>query len=102
MVSPSQAKPLPRLIPPRTRVRLVRAFGRSESARKEVGRRFRIGYYNSNDGLDCVWLVNELGVYEQTADREFLLRHFEIEWISDETDYYGKTKRQLGPLRKKT
>jgi len=46
--------------------------------------------------------VNEAGEYVQTADREFLLRHFEIEWISNETDYYGKTKRQLGPLRSKT
>jgi len=70
--------------------------------RKEVGRRFRIGYYSRQDGLDCIWLVNDNGEYEQTTDREFLLKYFEIERLSDETNFYGTGKRRLAKLKKIT
>jgi hypothetical protein len=60
-----------------------------------VGRRFRIGYYRWMDGLDCIWLVNEEGKYEQTIDHEFLQKYFEIETVSKECSLYGKTDLNL-------
>jgi hypothetical protein len=92
-------KRFPRIIPPRSRVRLVHADHTKPEWKGELGRQFRIGYYNRNDGLDCIWLVNENGEYEQTTDRDGLLRYFAIEKLTDERDYYGVHKRRLGPLR---
>jgi hypothetical protein len=60
-----------------------------------------VGYYSRQDGLNCIWLVNESGEYEQTTDREALIRYFEIERLTDERNYYGIHKRRLGPLKKK-
>jgi hypothetical protein len=93
-------KTLPKVIPPRSRVRLMNADKLTRSWRKDVGRRFRIGYYSRKDGLDCIWLVNDDGEYEQTTDREFLVRYFEIEHLSSETNFYGTGKRRLGRLKK--
>ena len=95
-------KGIPKIIPPRSRVRLARADRRTPSWRKETGREFRVGYYGRQDGLDCIWLVNEAGEYEQTTDRDHFLRDFEILRLTDERDYYGVHKRRLGPLRKPT
>lgn len=64
----------------------------SPSWRKNVGRRFRIGYYSKMDGLDCIWLVNEQGHYEQTIDHDFLKKFFEIESVSRERSLYGKNR----------
>ena len=90
---------LPPYIPPRSVVRLVRG-GRKRSAwSSQLGREFRVGYYSPNDGLDCIWLVNDAGEYEQTIDGESLLKHFEIVKISDETDYFGKSRPALGKLK---
>jgi hypothetical protein len=66
-----------------------------------IGRQFRVGYYSRQGGLDCIWLVNEKGEYEQTTDRDGLLRYFAVEKLTDERDYYGVHKRKLGPLRSK-
>lgn len=93
-------KRIPNIIPPRSRVRLVRADQSTHEWRREIGRQFRVGYYSPQDGLDCIWLVNEKGEYEQTTDRDSLLRYFVIEKLTDERDYYGVHKRKLGPLRK--
>ena len=93
-------KRIPRVIPPRSRVRLVRADRLTPEWRKEIGREFRVGYYSRRDGLNCIWLVNESGKYEQTTDREFLLRYFRVLRLTDERDYYGVHKRRLGPLRR--
>ena len=79
---------LPKVIPPRSRVRLVRADRHTPGWRKDIGRQFRIDYYSRKDGLDCIWLVNESGKYEQTTDREFLLTYFRIERPSDEKNLY--------------
>jgi hypothetical protein len=54
----------------------------SRSWQKNVGRRFRVGYYSRMDGLDRIWLVNDEGKYEQTANHEFPRKYFEIESIS--------------------
>jgi hypothetical protein len=92
-------KKLPKVIPPRSRVRLVRADKRTPSWNKEVGRQFRVGYYNRKDGLDCIWLVNETGKYEQTTDRDFLKKYFQVERVSTEKSLYGVGKRRLGKIR---
>src|SRR3974390_705044 len=92
-------KTIPKVVPPRSRVRLVKADRHPPAWRKHLGRRFRIGYYSRKDGLDCIWLVNEDGKYEQTTDREFLLRYFVIERLSGEKNFYGVGKRRLTKLR---
>jgi hypothetical protein len=88
-----------RVVPIRHWHRAAARLGRAW--RKDVARRFRIGYYSPKDGLDCIWLVNDNGEYEQTTDRKFLLKYFEIE-TSDETNLYGTGKRRLAKLKKVT
>ncbi|HVT88659.1 MAG TPA: hypothetical protein VHD56_07405 [Tepidisphaeraceae bacterium] len=90
---------IPEVIPPRSLVILRAADEKTPDWKKDVGRKFRVGYYNRRDGLDCVWLVNEKGEYEQTTDRLSLLRYFSIEKLSRERDYYGESRPTLRPLR---
>jgi hypothetical protein len=71
----------------------------SVSWRKNVGRRFRVGYYSKNDGLDCIWLVNEQGEYEQTIDHDFLKKYFEIESISRERSLYGRNRPSFASIK---
>ncbi len=71
----------------------------SPSWRKNVGRRFRIGYYSKSDDLDCIWLVNEQGEYEQTIDHDFLKKFFEIESVNRERSLYGKNRPPLGAIK---
>lgn len=85
----------PKIIPPRSRVRLLRADRRTPSWKHDVGRQFRVGYYSRKDGLDCIWLVNENGEYEQTTNRTFLLKYVDLEQVSPEKNYYGSGKRRL-------
>ena len=73
---------------------------RLRSRRWNVGRRFRVGYYSWIDGLDCIWLVNDDGKYEQTADHEFVSKNFEIESVSKERSLYGRNRPRIGPLKK--
>jgi hypothetical protein len=94
--------PLPKAIPPRSVVTLVRADEKTPQWREQIGRRFRIGYYSEQDGLDCVWLVNDAGEYEQTIDNETLLRHFVVDELSKEADFFGRNRPKLGRLRQKT
>jgi hypothetical protein len=91
---------LPQVIPPRSIFRLVRCDASTPDWKSDVGRVFRIGYYSKQDGLEAIWLVNEDGKYEQTTDREFLLKYFEPVEISDESDLYGSKKPPLERLRK--
>lgn len=95
-----EQKDLPRVIPPRSVFRLVRSDSNTPDWKKDVGREFRVGYYSKQDGLDVIWLVNEDGKYEQTTDRQFLLKYFEPVEISDESDLYGSAKPQLRRLRR--
>jgi hypothetical protein len=90
---------IPKVIPPRSRVRLVRADDQTPTWKKEIGRQFRVGYYSRKDGLDCIWLVNEEGTYEQTTDRKVLLKYFDVEHWSGEKKFYGQGKRRLGRIR---
>jgi len=89
---------IPKIIPPRSRVRLVCADRATPAWQKRLGQRFRVGYYSPQDGLDCIWLVNDEGLYEQTTDREALLKYFEIERVANEPDYYGVNSRRLGRI----
>ncbi|HEU0369239.1 MAG TPA: hypothetical protein VFR42_08525, partial [Candidatus Acidoferrum sp.] len=92
-------KKIPKIIPPRSRVRLVRADNQTPSWKKDIGRQFRVGYYSRKDGLDCIWLVNEGGAYEQNADRSSLLKYFDVEHLSQEKNFYGLGKRRLRKIR---
>jgi hypothetical protein len=92
-------KKIPKIIPPRSRVRLIKAARQTPSWKKAIGRQFRVGYYSRKDGLDCIWLVNENGAYEQTTDRAFLLKYFDVEHLSQEKNFYGRGKRRLRKIR---
>jgi len=50
------------------------------------------------DGLDCIWLVDDYGKYEQTVDHDFLMKHFEIESVSKERSLYGRNRPQFKPV----
>jgi hypothetical protein len=89
---------LPDVIPPRSVFRLERSDDRTPDWKTDVGRVFRIGYYSRQDGLGVIWLVNKQGKYEQTTDREFLVKYFEPLEICDESDLYGEGKPQFEPL----
>ncbi|MGA9068992.1 MAG: hypothetical protein WB424_01980 [Terracidiphilus sp.] len=74
---------LGKVIPPQSIVKLLSPWGNDQ------GRVFRIGYYSRQDGLNCVWLVNETGSYEQTTDQSSIEKDFEVLQLSTETDMYG-------------
>ena len=63
-----------------------------------IGQRFRIGYYSRRNRLDCIWLVNDFGEYEQTVDHEYLYKFFEMETVTKERSLYGKNRPPFGPL----
>ena len=88
---------IPKVIPPRSRVRLIRVDDQTPFWKRDIGREFRVGYYNAEEGLDCIWLVNEEGEYERTTDRKFLLKYFDVEHWSGEKDFFGRGRRRLPP-----
>jgi hypothetical protein len=90
---------VPLVIPPKTLVRISRYDDATPHWRKQIGREFRVGYYSAQDGLDCIWLVNERGEYEQTTDRAALLMYFDILQLSHETDLYGSRRPPIGVRR---
>ena len=89
---------LPRVIPPGSVVVLAHADAMTPLWRGGAGRAFRIGYYSRQDGLKCIWLVNQRGEYEQTTNRATLLRHFRIRYLTTEEDFYGDHRPPLAPL----
>ena len=91
-------KSLPEIIPPLSVVRVIRVTSDEPDWSGYEGRVFRIGYYRKNDGLDCVWLVNDKGVYQETMDQEMIRTHFEVPQLSDETDLFGVDRPVIGPL----
>ncbi|HZR64045.1 MAG TPA: tRNA (adenosine(37)-N6)-threonylcarbamoyltransferase complex ATPase subunit type 1 TsaE [Terriglobales bacterium] len=86
------------IIPPLSKFKLVRGDENTPNWKSDIGRVFRVGYYSRQDGTDCIWLVNEKGEYEQTTDRDYLLKYFEPIEVSTETDLFGDSKPPLGPL----
>jgi len=58
-----------------------------------------VGYYSRKDGLDCIWLVNEKGEYEQTTNLKLLLKYFDVEHWSREKSFFGRGRRPLRRIR---
>ena len=81
-----------KVIPPRSVVKLLSPWG------DDQGTIFRIGYYSRQDGLNCVWLVNETGTYEQTTDQKSIENDFEVLQLAAETDLFGINREALGPI----
>ena|SRR5256885_10411593 len=90
----------PRPIPPLSVVRLAHSDRSTPRWRKQKGRIFRVGYYSRADGLDCVWLVNDDGEYEQTTDHDFLYRYFDIIQFADHKNWYGRRKPKIPSIRR--
>jgi hypothetical protein len=93
---PKKKYPFRTPIPPGTVVRVKDSP--SKEWKRNIGKRFRVGYYSQQDGLDCIWLVNADGKYEETIDHEFLYKFFEIELLSKERSLYGKNRPRLGTI----
>jgi len=95
-LKPRKKYPFRTPIPPRSIVKVKTSP--SKRWRENIGRRFRVGYYSWKDGLDCIWLVNEVGKYEQTIDHDFLQKYFEIDTVSKERSLYGRNRPQFEPV----
>lgn len=67
--------------------------------RSQIGRVFRVGYYSRQDGLDCIWLVNDEGRYEQAVDHEFLYRFYDVIHFAKHTNWYGHRRPRIPPIR---
>lgn len=87
----------PDIIPPLSVVEVVRVTKEEPAWRDHTGRIFRIGYYNPQDGLDCVWLVDDQGEYCETVDQEMIRTHFKVLEFSQETDLFGVDRPVIGP-----
>lgn len=82
-------------IPPLSVVKLIKLWPHSRSKGHEIGQQWRIGYYSQQDGLDCIWLVDDGGNYNWTCDHEWLYEHFEIVKHSNETDFWGENRAPI-------
>ena len=96
-VTSDEQAPIP--IPPGSVVR-VAYRGPNRSFRKQNGRVFRVGYYSRQDGLNCIWLVNDEGKYEQTVDHEFLYRWFDVISFAADANWYGRRRPILPTIRR--
>jgi hypothetical protein len=86
-------------IPPKTIVRLITADDFIPKWKQKIGKRYRVGYYNPQDGLDLIWLVDDDGNYCETTNREYLLKYFEIMHLSNEDDFFGENRAPLSAIR---
>lgn len=86
----------PAIIPPLSLVQVARVTANEVDWEGYEGRIFRIGYYGKNDGLDCVWLVNDDGAYCETVDQEMIRTHFKVLNLSDEMDLFGVDRPLIG------
>jgi hypothetical protein len=93
----SKAKPSS-IIPPLSVVKIIKVTRRQPGWKDRMGKVYRVGYYSKQDGLDCVWLVDDDGKYRETVDQEMIGTHFEILKLSDETDLFGNERPIIGPL----
>jgi hypothetical protein len=85
------------IIPPLSLVQILKVTANEPDWEGHEGRIFRIGYYRENDGLDCVWLVEDDGDYGETVDQEMIRTHFKVLQLSDETDLFGVDRPVIGP-----
>jgi hypothetical protein len=89
---------IPKPIPPRSVVRLAACPNGRHPWGNKLGTIFRIGYYSRRDGLDCIWLVNDSGEYQETVDHDYLFKYFDIVQVSEEKSLYGAKKPQIGSV----
>jgi hypothetical protein len=94
--SSDKRRPVP--IPPLSVVRVAH-HGETKFIRRHAGRIYRIGYYSRQDGLDWVWLVDDQAVYEWTVDHETLYRNFDIIHFANDTNWYGRRRPKIPPIR---
>ncbi len=90
--------PVPKPIPPRSVLRLAVSPNDAPRWKKSLGAIYRVGYYSRRDGLDCIWLVNEAGEYQETVDHDYLSKYFDIIQASDEKNLYGAKRPQIGAV----
>ena len=84
--------------PPLTVLRLKKLWPNARKQGHEKGRIWRVGYFSKQDGLDCIWLVDESGKYDWTVDAGWIDDKFEVLVLSKERDYFGVRRPILGPL----
>ena len=84
------------IIPPLSVVQVSRVTASEPAWEGYEGRIVRIGYYRKNDGLDCVWLVDDEGGYCEAVDQEMIRTHFKVLHLSDETDLFGVDRPVIG------
>ena len=89
------------VIPPRSLVELIRADDDTPRWKDRIGKIYRIGYYNPQDGLDTIWLVDENGKYCETTDHDYLLKYFRIIKLCKTKNYFGVRCKLLGPIKNK-
>ncbi|MBI5576273.1 MAG: hypothetical protein HY896_07910 [Deltaproteobacteria bacterium] len=87
------------IIPPRSIVMIIKADEMTPSWKNKIGTRFRIGYYNSKDGLDTIWLVDDKGNYVETTDRKFLMKYFKIIKLTTTKNYFGYGCKPLTSIK---
>lgn len=85
------------VIPPRSVVRVIRREP-DWDAILQLGATFRIGYYSTQVGPGCVWLVDAEGTYFHTWDHDSLLETFELVERSNETDTFGHHRPEIEPI----
>jgi hypothetical protein len=51
------------------------------------------------DGLDCIWVVNDKGEYEQTINHAFLKKYLEVENASRERSLYGMNRPPFAAIK---
>ncbi len=84
-------------VPPLSVVVLKKLWPHARKQGHEIGEQRRIGYYSRQDGLDCIWLVNQKGEYDWTIDHSFLRKHFDVIERSEETSFFGVRRKVIGP-----
>jgi hypothetical protein len=67
-----------KVIPPLSLVEITKVTLDESAWKDHLGRVFRIGYYSEQDGLDCVWLVDDAGEYREAVDQAMIRNHIGI------------------------
>ena len=94
----NRSSPIPHVIPPESIVEIAQADDKTPAWKHMIGTRYRVGYYSRQDGLDCIWLVDDQGNYVETTDRDFLIKYFKIVHLSSIDDYFGENRHPIGPM----
>jgi hypothetical protein len=80
---------------PETQLKLIRLWPHAHKKNHFKGEIRRVGYYSKKDGLDCIWLVDNNGNYNWTADIEFIKKHFIVFKKARNRSIYGFKKKPL-------